>query len=80
MKSLKEVLFTNALYCKDKAREWKNLFGEFDNAVYDSYKAQYNILLNVITEADLLPEWDAHLKTVFLQREGLARLEKEDSK
>lgn len=75
MKSVKEALFENALYCKDKARTWKESHGEWDNPVYDMYKNQYNILLNVITEANLLPDWEKFLKAVFNLREEMKHIE-----
>ena len=77
MKSLKEVLFENALYCKDKAREWKESHGEFDNLPYDMYRGKYEILLTVITEAGFLPDWDAYMLTVFHLREDAKQLEKD---
>lgn len=69
MRSIKEVLFENALYCKDNARKWKDSHGEWDNPVYDMYEQRYAVLLQVITESGLLPDWDEHLKTVRILRD-----------
>lgn len=78
MKNIKDVLFNEALFHKDRARELTKELGEFDRLVAIS-EARYHALLTVIEESGLYNEWEAFLKDVFLKRQQFEKLNKEDA-
>lgn len=67
MKSIKEALFEEALYCKDSYREAKEKYGEWDTHT-TVREFQVRALMNVIEESGYLDEWDKFIKQIAILR------------
>ena len=67
MRSLKEVLFDEALYWKDEARRLEKELGEYDYLTSIA-QSKYNALLNVVNNSGYLPEWDNFIKSIAIKR------------